>query len=118
MAAKPITYASDLLPVHKKKRSETMVFVNRPITTATAPALVHNLLALIGRFERVILDLSGIEYIDTFGVGILANLYTQARKSGCDLEIANAKLRLRERLRRWLHSVFEGHEDLLGMTPD
>jgi anti-anti-sigma factor len=118
MAANPITCATDLLPVPRKKRSETMVFVNRPITTATAPALVHDFLDLIQRFERVILDLSGIEHIDSFGVAILANLYMQARRSGCDLEIANAKPRLRERFRRWLDSVFEGHEELLGVTPD
>jgi anti-anti-sigma factor len=117
MAARPVICAADL-PVQRKKRAETMILVNGPITPATAPALIRKFLGLIQRFERVVLDLSGIEYIDSFGVGLLANLYSQARKSGCDLEIANAKLRLRERLRRWLDSAFAGHEELLGMTPD
>ena len=119
MAAKPgICAADDLLLVVRRKRSEIMVSVINPITTATAPAIVYKLLDLIQRSERVVVDLSGIEYVDSFGVGILANVYTQARKSGCELEIANAKPRLRERFRTWLVSVLEGREELLGMTPD
>ncbi len=119
MAAKPVICAADeLLPVISKKRSETMVLVKSPITTATAPAIVYKLLNLIQRSERVILDLSGIEHVDNFGVGILANVYNQARKSGCELEIANTKPRVRERFAKWVKSVFEGHEELLGMNPD
>jgi hypothetical protein len=34
------------------------------------------------------------------------------------LRIDSSRPRLWIRLRNWLDSIFEGHEELLGMTPD
>jgi len=60
-----------------------------------------------------------VDYIDSAGLGALVSIYMHARRAGCDLEIANPKQRIRDLFSRSrLSSVFEGHEDLLGMTPD
>jgi anti-anti-sigma factor len=67
---------------------------------------------------RVVLDISSVDYIDSAGFDTLASLYFQAKTAGCDLEIANPRPHLGRLLRDWLHAVFAGHEEYLGMTPD
>jgi anti-anti-sigma factor len=73
---------------------------------------------LIPEFRRIVLDLSSVEYIDNSGVALLANVYARARQADCDLEIGNPKRRLRDRVRNWLDSALQGHEEYLGVTPD
>src|SRR5207302_3579367 len=49
----------------------------------------------------------------------LVSVYMHARRANCDLEIANPKQRILDLFSRSrLASVFEGHEELLGITPD
>jgi anti-sigma B factor antagonist len=66
-----------------------------------------------------VLDLTQVDYIDSSGLGALVSIYMHAQRAKCDLEIANPKQRIRDlfSLSR-LSSVFEGHGDFLGMTPD
>lgn len=46
------------------------------------------------------------------------SLISNHKASTNNLEIENPKPRLKDRLQSWLHSVFEGHHEFLGMTPD
>jgi anti-anti-sigma factor len=88
------------------------------ITSATSSALERSLRGLMPQCKRIILDVSNVDYIDGAGFGLLANLHVRARRAGCDLEIANPRPPFARLLRAWLHAVFAGHEDFLGMTPD
>jgi anti-sigma B factor antagonist len=75
--------------------------------------------ALIPEADRIILDLTDVSYLDSSGLGALVSVYLSAKRQHCDLRLANLNQRLKElfRLTR-LAKVFEGHEEMLGMTPD
>jgi anti-anti-sigma factor len=118
MAANPIIRIAELRLLSNDEPSTSMIRLAGRITSATCPAIERTLCALIPQFRRIVLDLSNVDHIDNSALGILAGLYVQARKVDCDLEIANLKPHLRDRLRSWLESVFGGHEEFLGMTPD
>jgi anti-anti-sigma regulatory factor len=46
-------------------------------------------------------------------------LYVSAKRQHCELRLINLNQRLKQLFRLTkLASVFEGHEDMLGMTPD
>jgi anti-anti-sigma factor len=118
MAANPVVGLAQLRLESKHKKPRTTVRVRGRITVATSAVLERAISDLIPDFERIELDISDVDYIDDFGLNRLVNLYIHAKKIDCTLGIANPKPRLRQRLRSWLHAVFKGHEEFLGMTPD
>jgi anti-anti-sigma factor len=103
----------------KPTLSETTVVRARGrITSSTSAALERTLGNLAPQFKRIVLDVSNVDHIDSFGMAALVSVYMQARKTDCDLEISNSSPRLKDQLRNWLDSVFKGHEEFLGLTPD
>jgi anti-anti-sigma factor len=119
MAANPVIRPDELKLVPEKKAEETLVRATGRITSTTSATLENTLRDLVSDNKRVVLDLTAVEYIDSSGLGALVSVYMHARKANCDLEIANPKQRIRDLFSRSrLASVFEGHQDLLGMTPD
>jgi len=118
MAANPVVPFAELRLESRSKMTEAAIRATGRLTLATSPALERTVRDLIPKFKRIVLDLSNVRYIDCSGVGALANVYLQARKANCELEIDNPKPRLRDRLRDWMESALAGHEEYLGMTPD
>ena len=58
-------------------------------------------------------------HLDVYKRQALVGLYVSAKRQHCDLRLINLNQRLKQLFRLTkLASVFEGHEDLLGMTPD
>jgi anti-sigma B factor antagonist len=49
---------------------------------------------LIPQNKRIILNLSGVNYIDSGGLGTLVALYTSARNSGGSIKLANLTQRV------------------------
>jgi len=119
MAADPVIRFPELKLETERKTSETTVRGTGRITSDTSAELENTLRKLIPEGNRIVLDLTGIEYIDSSGLGTLVGVYMHARRVNCDLEISNPKQRIRDlfHLTR-LDSVFKGHQDFLGMTPD
>ena len=72
---------------------------------------------LIPQTKRLVLDLTKVDYIDSSGLGALVSLYTHASRSGCVLEIANPKQRIRDLFKMTkLSNVFESSGmDYFGM---
>jgi anti-anti-sigma factor len=118
MAAGPVIRIAEFRVGSRKIGSETTIRATGEITLATSGTLERTLRKAIPEFKCVVLDLSNVRYIDNFGLGTLLTVYMYAKKADCDLEIANPEPRLKDRLRNWLNSVFEGHQEYLGMTPD
>ena len=119
MAANPVIRPAELRLESEKKDSETIVRATGRITSTTSATLDDALRQLVSENKRVILDLTAVDYIDSSGMGALVGVYVHAKKAGCDLEISNPRQRIRDLFSRSrLTSVFEGHSDLLGMTPD
>ena len=63
-----------------------------------ANVLYSNVHPLIPTSKRIVLDLSGLAYMDSMGLGTLARLYVSAKSSGCKLELINIGKRIRELL--------------------
>ena len=126
MAANPVIRPAELRLEPETKGSETIVRATGRITSTTSATLEQTLRDLVSTNKRVVLDLTGVDYIDSSGLGALVSVYMHAARTTCDLAIANPKPRISDLFgRSRLASVFravqeagERHDELLGMTPD
>jgi anti-sigma B factor antagonist len=93
----------------QKKDSETTIWATGRIVIASSPTLESTLRDLITQGERVVLDLTNVDFVDSAGLGALVTAYVHARRTKCHLKIANPKERIRDLFKRsGLASVFEG----------
>ncbi len=98
---------------------EIIVHCTGRITSATSALLQTTVRGLIPETECVVLDLTDVKYMDSSGLGAIISLYVSAKRQHCGLKLVHLNQRLQELFRRTkLASVFEGHEDFLGYTPD
>jgi anti-sigma B factor antagonist len=126
MAANAVNRAPELRLESERKGLETIVRATGRITSTTSPELEQTLRDLVSTSKRVVLELTGVDYVDSSGLGTLMAVYMHAARTNCDLEIANPKPRIRDLFTRSrFASVFravqeagERHDELLGMTPD
>ena len=49
---------------------------------------------LLTECKQIVLDLGGVTYIDSIGLGVLVGLLVSAQKAGGDIKLANLKPRL------------------------
>jgi anti-sigma B factor antagonist len=118
MAANPIPI-SELTLETLRTQGETIVRCTGKITSSTAALLQNTVRALIPETESIVLDLTDVSYMDSSGLGAIVGLYLSAKRQHCVLKLINLSQRLKELFRLTkLASVFEGHEDFLGCTPD
>ena len=67
---------------------------------------------LVSENNRVVLNLSGINYIDSGGLGTLVALYTSARNAGGSIKLANLTQRVGDLLQvTKLLTVFEVYDN-------
>ena len=109
MAAEPVSRGPQLKLETEKKDSETTVRATGRVTLETSATLENTLRDLTAEGKRIVLDLTNVDYVDSAGLGALVSVYMHARRTKCDLEIANPKQRIRDLFNRsGLASVFEG----------
>jgi anti-anti-sigma factor len=102
-----------------KSPDETLVRCSGRITSTTSANLQTTVRNLIPQSNRIVLDLTDVSYMDSSGLGALVSIYLSAKRQECELRVINLNQRLKELFRLTkLAKVFEGHEDMLGMTPD
>ena len=53
---------------------------------------------LLQRSKQIVIDLGGVSYIDSGGLGTLVGLYTSARNLGGEIKLANLTQRVRDQL--------------------
>jgi anti-sigma B factor antagonist len=95
----------------EKNGDETIVRGTGKITAATADHFQSTIRGVIPGAKRIVLDLTGVEYIDSSGLGALVSVYMAAGRAHCELELANPKPRVRDLLNLTkLASIFEGHQ--------
>jgi len=76
-----------------------------------AHALRDALKKLLGQTKHIVLNLSGISFIDSGGLGTLVGLYSSARSSGADIKLVGLSQRLRDALAiAKLATVFEVYD--------
>src|ERR1700730_6859511 len=96
---------------HGKNADEITVRGTGKITAATADLFQTTIRGLIPDAKRIVLDLTGLEYIDSAGLGALVSVYMAAGRAHCELELANPKPRVRDLLKiTKLATIFEGHQ--------
>ena len=54
--------------------------------------------SLLQRSKQIVIDLSGVGYIDSGGLGTLVGLYTSARNLGGEIKLANLTQRVHDQL--------------------
>jgi anti-sigma B factor antagonist len=118
MAANPIRI-SELNLETVKTPDETIVHCSGKITSGTSAQLQTTVRGLIPETKCVVLDLTDVSYMDSSGLGAIVGLYLSAKRQDRVLKLINLNQRLKELFRiTQLASVFKGHEDFLGYTPD
>jgi anti-sigma B factor antagonist len=118
MVANPVSLPELSLETVKGPEEIVVRCVGR-ITSITSGTLQAAVRALIPETSRVVLDLTDVSYLDSSGLGALVGLYVSAKRQHCDLKLINLNQRLKQLFRLTkMAAIFEGHEDLLGMTPD
>ena len=89
------------------------------LTSDTAQSLKAAVKPLFSESKIVVLDLTNASYMDSSGLGTIVGLYVSAKAANSQLKLINLNQRLQELFRiTKLASVFEGHQDYLGYTPD
>jgi anti-anti-sigma factor len=105
------------LKIEIRKAPEEIVFLcTGRINSATSAELKSTVQPLISETKRIVVDLTGVNYIDSSGIGGLVSLWVSSKKAGCQLKLVNLSERLKELLRITnLTKVFEGDMEYLGM---
>jgi anti-sigma B factor antagonist len=102
-----------------KNPEETIVRCTGRITSGTTALLQTTVRSLIPGTKCVVLDLTDVTYLDSSGLGAIIGVYLSAKRQHCGLKLIKMNERLQELFRiTKLASVFEGHGDFLGYTPD
>jgi anti-sigma B factor antagonist len=76
-----------------------------------ASELREKVKSLLAQRKKIVLNLGGVSYIDSGGLGILVSLYTSARASGGTIKLANLTQRVGDLLQiTKLLTVFEVYD--------
>lgn len=76
-----------------------------------ATALRESLKSVLGSTRQVVLNLAGVTYLDSGGLGTLVGVYSSARASGADIKLTGLGQRLRDVLQiTKLVTVFEVYD--------
>jgi len=119
MPANPVAPRRELTLQTEKTPAETIVRCSGKINTETAGLLSSTARNLMLETKALVLDLTNVSYMDSSGLGAIVGLYLSARRCNCKLRLINLSLRVKELVSMTrLASLFEGHDDMLGMTPD
>jgi anti-sigma B factor antagonist len=103
----------------EKTPEQTLVRCNGRITSTTSTALQTTVRSLIPEGKPIVLDLTNVSYMDSSGLGALVSVYVSAKRQKCQIKLVNIGPRLQQLFRLTkLASVFEGHDEYLGLTPD
>jgi anti-anti-sigma factor len=103
----------------EKTPVETTVRCTGRITSNTTELLRGTVRPLIPDAKRIVMDLTHVGFLDSSGLGAIVGLWLTSKKAHCELKLANANQRIIDLfLMSNLASIFEGHDDYLGATPD
>ena len=99
-----------------KTPEETTVVCSGRITSNTSPMLQSTVRPLIGETKRIVLDLTGVNYMDSSGLGSIVSLWVATRRGKCEIRLVNLSDRIKELLRiSNLSKVLESDHEYLGM---
>jgi anti-sigma B factor antagonist len=119
MAASPVVPSAQINLETQKTPTENIIRCGGKITAATTEQLQATVRGLIPEKKRIVLDLTSTSYVDSSGLGSLVGLYVSCKQGGAPLKLINLTPRLKDLFTMTnLAPIFEGHDDLVGHTPD
>ena len=77
---------------------EALVRLSGKLVAGDTDGVYQEVRKLIPLSKRIVLDLTGLAYMDSMGLGTIIRLYVSAKSAGCDLELINLSKRIREML--------------------
>jgi anti-sigma B factor antagonist len=96
MAANPLSPSRGLQLSTEKKGETTMVYGSGRITAENSDLLRSTIRGLIPEGRRIVFDMTGINHVDSSGIGALVSVYLSTSKAQCSLELANLQPRIRD----------------------
>jgi anti-sigma B factor antagonist len=96
-----------------KQQGWAILAVTGELELATAPQLRQRVVGLVGDGDtRIILDLAGVDFVDSVGLGVVVAALKRVRSRGGDVVVAGAAPRVRE--------VFEitRLDEIVALFPD
>lgn len=111
MSANPLSTLPRTLSIDNSVSSDgtpTLVCRGR-INLETSIQFRTEVKSLSPQHKRVLADLSGVDYVDSAGLGSLLGTYISAKSDGCELKLINVHPHVKDLLNiTHLTSVFEG----------
>jgi anti-sigma B factor antagonist len=84
----------------------------RIVSGDEATALRDRLKETLSSSRQIVLNLSGVSYIDSSGLGMLVGVYSSARSVGADIKLSGLGQRIRDVLQiTKLVTVFEAYDN-------
>lgn len=111
MASNPVS--QDLvMAIIGTRTGEDVVQCHGRIVSETTQSLRTTVKPLFSRGKTVILDLTGVSYMDSSGLGTIASLYVSAKTVHSQLRLINLNARLKElfRITRLGEAMGEGRD--------
>jgi anti-anti-sigma factor len=68
---------------------ETFIRCIGKMTYPSSVSLQTTVRSLIPGTKRLVLDLAGVTYLDSFGLGALVSVYLSAKRQNCELTLIN-----------------------------
>ena len=85
-------FALDVIP----RGSWTVLAVTGEVELATAPRVRQRIVGLVGEgHHHLVLDLSGVDFVDSVGLGVVVGALKRTRSHGGDLLVSGADERVR-----------------------
>ena len=66
------------------------------LISTSAGLLRAEVKSLIPDARKIVLDLTGLTFMDSMGLGTIASLYVSCRTAGCQFELINLSRRIRD----------------------
>ena len=103
-----------MISIEKRDKNDIVTFSVNKINALITDEIKQEIGKLFGNgTSKIILDLRGVEYMDSSGFGCLLSILKNARNNYCMLKLANPEPAVMQVLHTLhLHTVFEIYDDL------
>jgi anti-sigma B factor antagonist len=82
----------------EQKGSQAIVRCRGSLVTETGNVLYAKVRELLPSSKCIVLDLTGVEFVDSMGLGTLVRIYVSCKSSGVTLQLINLGKQIRELL--------------------
>ena len=86
------------LEIEQCNENLTIVRCHGQLVSGLTDTFYSKVRPMIQANKRIVLDLSGVTWMDSMGLGSLVGLYTSAKAAGCELQLLKIGQRVRELL--------------------